>query len=254
MSQLINKLKSIKRKHFPSASDKAKNAEILQLRTEFYRQFVKEGDVCFDVGANVGNRVQPLLNIGAKVIAVEPQKDCCKILEKKFGNAITIVSQGLGAEESTETLYIANASTISSFSKDWIESVQEERFKNYRWNKTEEIEMTTLEKLIETYSRPTFIKIDVEGYELEVLKGLKSAINTISFEYVVPEQTDRAMDCVKRIAEINADTVFNYSVGESMEFEEKEWISSKEMINLIATKKFTDTLFGDIYARMLVDK
>lgn len=99
MSQLINKLKSIKRKHFPSASDKAENARILEQRTNFYRQFVKEGDVCFDVGANVGNRVQPLLNIGAKVVAVEPQESCYTILKEKFGNTISIVTKGLGAQE-----------------------------------------------------------------------------------------------------------------------------------------------------------
>lgn len=249
MSQLTNKLKSIKRKYFPSAMDKAKDAEILELRTNFYRQFVKAGDVCFDVGANVGNRVQPLLAIGAKVVAIEPQKSCYETLKRRFGDSISIVTKGLGASEDKQTLYVSNASTISSFSKDWIESVKDDRFKNYNWNKTEEIEMTTLEKLVDEYSLPTFIKIDVEGYELEVLKGLESPIDTISFEYVVPEQTARAISCVERIVEIHPNTMFNYSVGESMQFEEKEWISSAAMIELIGTDKFSSTLFGDIYSR-----
>lgn len=251
MSQLINKLKSIKRKHFPSASDKAENARILEQRTNFYRQFVKEGDVCFDVGANVGNRVQPLLNIGAKVVAVEPQESCYTILKEKFGNTISIVTKGLGAQEDKQTLYIANASTISSFSKDWIDSVKDDRFKDYNWNKTEEIEMTTLEKLIQEYSLPAFIKIDVEGYELEVLKGLESAIDTISFEYVVPEQTERAINCVERIVEIHPDTVFNYSIGESMELQESNWMNTETLIELMVSDKFTNTHFGDIYSRKL---
>ena len=46
----------------------------LKKRTEFYNTLINKHDLCFDVGANVGNRVAPLLEIGAKVIAVEPQK------------------------------------------------------------------------------------------------------------------------------------------------------------------------------------
>lgn len=148
-------------------------------------------------------------------------------------------------------MYIANASTISSFSKDWIDSVKDDRFKDYNWNKTEEIEMTTLEKLIQEYSLPAFIKIDVEGYELEVLKGLESAIDTISFEYVVPEQTERAINCVERIVEIHPDTVFNYSIGESMELQESNWMNTETLIESMVSDKFTNTHFGDIYSRKL---
>lgn len=43
----------------------------------FYKQFIQPKDLVFDVGANVGSRVKLFLNIGAKVVAFEPQKELC---------------------------------------------------------------------------------------------------------------------------------------------------------------------------------
>ena len=58
----------------------------LKKRITFYSQFIKKGNLCFDIGANVGNRAEVFLEIGAKVIAVEPQSKCVKVLNEKFGN------------------------------------------------------------------------------------------------------------------------------------------------------------------------
>ena len=112
----------------------------------------------------MGNRITPLLNLGAKVVAVEPQEKCYKFLAKKFGKRIKIVTQGLGENEGIKNFHISNASTISSFSDEWINSVKTTRFKDYRWDKVVKVEMTTLDILIEQYGIPVFIKIDVEGY------------------------------------------------------------------------------------------
>lgn len=98
--------------------------------------------------------------------------------------------------------------------KDWIDAVKQERFKSYTWSAPVKIPITTLDKLIEKYGKPHFIKIDVEGYELEVLKGLTQAINWISFEYTVPEQTQKAIDCILQIQKFNPNIQCNYSIEE----------------------------------------
>lgn len=41
----------------------------------FYGQFVRPGDLCFDVGAHAGNRVRAWRALGARVLAIEPQAD-----------------------------------------------------------------------------------------------------------------------------------------------------------------------------------
>lgn len=214
---------------------------------KFYRQFIPPGALCFDVGANIGNRVGPLLKIGAAVVAVEPQEQCCQQLQNLYGSKIEIVNKGAGAKEEIKTFHVSDTSTISTFSEDWM---TKSRFKDFTWKETHQIELTTLDKLIMTYGVPHFLKIDVEGYELEVLKGLNVPVKFISFEYAVPEQTDNLIKCIKRLTEINPAFEFNYSVGESMEWSLSNWINPEEMIALIQQTTFQATSFGDIYARL----
>ncbi len=73
--------------------------------------------------------------------------------------------------------------------------------------------MTTRDKLIEEYGIPSFIRSDVEGYELEVLKGLSVPINMISFEYTVPEQFDRINQCIQVVKMVSPDLLSNFSKG-----------------------------------------
>ena len=210
--------KKVKKIFFPHLYLPEESKEDINRRQKFYSQFVNPNDLVFDVGANVGNRTRPLLNIGTKIVAIEPQKECQEILKRKFGNKIEIVPMGLGETEEFKEFFVSNAHTISSFSTEWIESVKEGRFKEYTWAEPIKIQVTTLDKLIEKYGLPKFIKIDVEGYELEVLKGLTCAVNMISIEYTLPEQIQRAIDCVSQIEKYNSEIECNFSKVESMEF------------------------------------
>lgn len=221
----------------------------IKSRETFYAKLLKKGDLCFDVGANLGNRTEPLLAIGAKVIAVEPQESCYQFLEQKFKNKIQIVKKGLCEKECVRTFHISNASTISSFSEEWINSVKEERFVNNTWDKTVEVEMTTLDNLIEEFGNPEFIKIDVEGYELEVLKGLTKRIPLISFEYTVPEQTSKINDCIDQIFKNNAQIKCNFCEDENTEWALTEWLSVESFFGFINSGKFTKPSFGDIYVK-----
>ena len=225
------------------------SVEMMNIRKLFYSQFVKSGDLCFDVGANIGNRISPLLMLNAQIVAIEPQISCQKILNSKYGNEIILVTEGLGEKEGEAEFYISDASTISSFSKDWIDSVKSGRFKEYSWKTKKKVRMTTLDNLIHQYGIPSFIKIDVEGYELEVLKGLNKPINMISFEYCVPEQTEKVFSCIQRLVDVNPNIEFNYSSNETMQFTLNKWVQLDEMKNIINTKLFQNTLFGDIYVK-----
>jgi FkbM family methyltransferase len=249
---LIDKLRSINAEK-PSLVIPIEDKLEVELRVNFYKQFIDSGDLVFDVGANVGNRITPLLEIGANVIAVEPQEYCIKVLEAKFGNKITIVKNGLGEKEEKKDFYIADASTISSFSTEWIEAVKKDRFKEFNWKAANKIQLTTMDKLISTYGLPKFVKIDVEGYELEVLKGLTQIIPLISYEYTTPEQTDKALACLNLLHSITPKIECNYSVGESMNFELSTWKTKEEMEEIINSSNFISTGFGDIYIRSFKD-
>ncbi len=227
--------------------------ELQKKREEFYKQFINKDDVVFDVGANLGNRTQPFINVGAKVVAIEPQEACCELLRFKFGNKIQIVSMGLGEKEEIKDFYVSSSHTISSFSIDWMESVKKGRFKNYTWNKPIKVPVTTLDKLICIYGKPKFIKIDVEGFELEVLKGLTHAVEMISFEYTVPEQIERSVDCIIQIEKHNPQIECNYSIGESMDLVLEKWESVPDFKKHLFSQEFIATSFGDIYVRTKKD-
>lgn len=215
----------------------------------FYAAFIRSGALCFDIGANYGNRVEAFLSAGASVVAVEPQKGCCEQLRKKFGSKITIINKGVGAKPGSMIFYQSNISALSSFSADWITAVQNQRFENATWEVSDHIEMTTVDDLIREFGKPAYIKIDVEGFECEVLTGLSEPVPMISFEYTVPERTDNAMACIHKIISLSEEVECNYTVREQMRFVLKNWISANEMVELVRSKDFVDASAGDIYVR-----
>ena len=216
----------------------------------FYKNFIPQGGLVFDIGANIGNRTEIFLALGAKVVAVEPQPSCNKILKGKFGDKISIENVGLSSQTGSMEFYIADETTISTFSKDFISKTGVERFKRNKWDKSITVPVETFDNLIIKYGVPDFCKIDVEGYEFEVLKGLSQKLPCMSFEYCVPEMNDNLVNCIHYLAGLGPETLFNYSEGESMKLNLLEWLNYKEFLSVTEKNDFQKTLFGDIYTKM----
>jgi FkbM family methyltransferase len=231
--------------------DSNESKELQNKRLSFYKEFISEDDLVFDVGANVGNRTSIFVNIGAKVIAVEPQLKQAKFLQKKFKNQVIVLNKGLGEKETVEFMYISERSTISTFSKAFINKVKDSRFSGYDWNNKALTEITTMNSIIDKYGLPKFCKIDVEGYEFFVLKGLDKAIPILSLEYNVPEFSDVLMNCINKLDVLDKNYLYNYSVGESSMFEMKTWTTYEEFIEIVESSSFLKTSFGDIYAKII---
>jgi FkbM family methyltransferase len=212
-----------------------------------YSEFVKPRDLVFDIGANVGNRIVPLLEIGAKVVAVEPQPKCIQTLKVRFGEKISLEPKGVDAKSGILTMHISNNTVLSTFSQEWIEKTKNERFKGNDWQRKQTVEMTTFDSLITKYGKPVFAKIDVEGFEKNVLSGLTQSIDYISLEYAVPEQTASLKDCLNILQAINSNAKCNYCVGESMHLELDTWISIEGMKGIMDSEDFIASQFGDIY-------
>jgi FkbM family methyltransferase len=214
----------------------------------FYSQFLGEGDLCFDIGANLGNRTDIFWKLGANVIAVEPQDNCVHELCRRYMNKdrITIVQKAVGDKEGKAEMFICNAHALTSLSKEWITAVRRKRFSNCNWDKTVEVDVTTLDALVSEYGKPAFCKIDVEGFEFEVLKGLHKPVGTISFEFV-PEYLDSAINSIEYLSCIGK-TRFNYSIGESMRVALPKWVKPDEICKILVSLP-DKSIFGDVYAK-----
>jgi len=219
--------------------------------SRFYAQFIQPNELCFDIGAHVGNRVQVWAGLGARVVALEPQPHCMRLLRRWYGKHpnVTLLEEAVGATSGTQSLFISQRTpTVSTLSQEWIETVQERdaSFAHVEWDEAIPITVTTLDALIAQYGEPVFCKIDVEGYELAVLEGLSQPIQALSFEYI-PATIEASLACLSRLAEL-APYEFNWSQSESHRLQSPTWLTSAQMRHLLHEMK-VDSGSGDIYAR-----
>lgn len=217
-----------------------------------YGTFLRPGDLAFDIGAHVGNRVRAWRRLGARVVAVEPQPDCLRVLRLFFGRdpGVTIVPAAAGAEPGQARLAVSSATpTVSSMSPQWIDTVSEDnRFKAIRWDTTLDVSVTTLDELIATYGEPAFCKVDVEGFEVEVLRGLSRPLRALSFEYLPPAH-DAARQTLELVESLGR-YVYNYSPIETMRYSSARWLSAAELAGVL--ERFRPLgRSGDVYARLV---
>jgi FkbM family methyltransferase len=163
---------------------------------------------------------------------------------------VTLLEQAAGSFQGKQNLYISRRNpTVSSLSPGWIDAVQKHpSFSHIQWDAGQVIPVTTLDTLIEQYGEPAFCKIDVEGYEREVLQGISKPLKALSFEYL-PLAIETALDCVARLGELG-NYEYNWSVGETHGLGAAAWISTAGIVAFL--RKLTPRQpQGDIYVRLV---
>jgi FkbM family methyltransferase len=185
--------------------------------------------------------------LGARVIAVEPNDACYGALSKlSRSGRITIEKSAVGSAVGTVELHVCEESWLSTVSEQWYEKTQETpSFVSAQWLHTRKVPVTTLDMLSQRHGIPRFVKIDVEGYEEQVLSGMSFRPDFVSFEFhtSIPDIAARCLGCLQGYA-------FNMIWGQQPEFVFPTWSSPTDVMRRI-TSYPGDVVFGDIFARLM---
>lgn len=218
--------------------------------SRFYEQFIGDGDLCFDLGAHVGNRTGVWRRLGARVIAVEPQPKCLAVLRVLYGREedVEIVPAAVGSSRGRTVLHTSSSTpTLSTTSTDWVKEVQlgDRRFGAINWDHKVEVDVVTVDDLIESYGEPAFCKIDVEGSEFQVLQGLTQPLSALSFEFL-PVSRERTYACIDHLKSLGVYR-FRWSVGETMRWSVRSWLDVNGIKEVLSVQP-DEGCSGDVYA------
>ncbi len=214
-----------------------------------YAQFLKRGGLAFDIGSHVGDRIGAFRRIGARVVALEPQPDCARVVRSIYqgDDGVTLVEAACGPKPGTLTLHINSANpTVTTASPDFVRAADGAGgWEGQVWDRAIDVPVTTFDALIDTHGVPDFAKIDVEGFEADVLAGLSRPIRALSFEFTTI-QRDVARRCIERLAALGPYR-FDVALGESQTLTFERWLDAQEMADHI-DKLPHSANSGDVYA------
>jgi FkbM family methyltransferase len=219
--------------------------EILADDIVFFKSQLRPNSLCFDIGSNIGEKTEALLRAGMRVVAVEPQPLCVKEIEarcKGYDN-LKICQTAVGAELGEAQLYLSDIfHASSSLDSNWGPN-----------HGSITVPLTTLDALISEFGHPDYCKIDVEGYEFNVIQGLTKAISLISFEF---HMTDRDLDktfaCLDHLAGLAKKSILlNISPAEHFHLSFPEWKSFDDF-KIAFPESFRNRQefnYGDVWVR-----
>lgn len=212
-----------------------------QMYAEALAKLPNPPQLIFDIGANEGYTADTFLQTTARVIAVEPGKRTLAALRVKFAknDRVIIVPQAVSNRVGEAIFHTHEDAALNTLNVKWHEKTTDiSTPKSPEYSVT----TTTLDVLIEKYGCPDFIKIDVEGHEMEVLEGLSQAVSMVSFEANLPDFQVETLACLDRLIELNPKGVFNFT-------NDFEWLFN-EFLDVTAAKDFikkTDLQYLEIF-------
>ena len=133
-----------------------------------YSDFVRQGDLVFDIGSHVGDRIGSFRRLGCRVVAVEPQPRLVRILRRFYGRDLDVAIEPMAiaaAPGSIELFVNLDNASLTTASSGFVAAASAAPgWHGERWPGRLVAPAITLDQLIERHGEPIFAKIDVEGF------------------------------------------------------------------------------------------
>ncbi len=145
-------------------------------------------DLIVDIGANRGQfaLIARKTYPKAKILSFEPLEEPSKIFKKIFSHDpnVTLYPYAIGRQQTTATIHVTKDDDSSSMLP--ISKIQSDMFPGASEKETRQVLVSPLSQLISSASIPlaALLKIDVQGFELEVLQGCEDILQKFSHLYV----------------------------------------------------------------------
>jgi len=216
---------------------------------QFYpalNEIVRQDDLVFDIGANAGNWTRIFKSLGARVVSVEPNPEAADSIT----NDVVVRKACTDRANGTLSLCLPNDHDLSVLATILPERAHCNFYHAaFDQNKTIQVPTTTLDELIEQYGVPKHIKVDVEGAEVQVLKGLSCPVQWLSFEILgMQPDWNEPFDLIEKLGEYQ----FNITSGLDSGPEDWKFLTewgSKESIEKYFQSIAKPTSYFNVYCR-----
>jgi FkbM family methyltransferase len=199
----------------------------------------------FDVGANHGDKAMIFKQIAQQVVCVEPDESSFEALSIRYGKdpKVQLENMALGAKSGQQKFFVtADGSAYNTLSKK--QKKQLDLMFNKNSNRQVVVSVSTLDYLIHKYGIPDFIKIDVEGYEHEVIQGLNHTIPIIAFEANLPAFLNETISILDNFCQKNKLVKFNLMDVETHNFVFPSRVPYESIISVLNLSK---TITYDVF-------
>jgi len=186
------------------------------------------------------------LRLGARVVAIEPDETNQVILLERFvklpfaRRPVVTVGKAVSDKNAIESMWIDGpGSAVNTLSQKWAATLKGNKARHTYGHygldfvQSRPVETTTLEELIAAHGRPLFIKIDVEGYELNAIRGLRHPVPYLSFEVNLPEFRPESLHRVALLEGLAVNSIFNYAVDCERGLALDRWLNAHEFLSVL---------------------
>ncbi len=214
----------------------------IKKEVNFYKSFLKNDQLIFDLGANIGDKTHVFTFFSSKIISYEPEEILFEKLKFRFRKFKSIIIENKVVSDRIGNINfysIKNDEAYSSIIENY--SLEHPQLKSRTVTKKSKIS-TNLNNEIKLYGAPHYIKIDCEGAEELILKNLDYQIDIISFEANLPKFYDATVRIIDNLV-----TKFNYLINlrqeGKFEFEFKNNFESNNIQRLLKQYQNTCEIF-----------